>query len=518
MKANVLINLIAKIWTGIIAFLIVPVYIHYLGIERWGMVGVYMAMLPVIFLIDAGLGSNLNRTFARLSVEKDSASEMRDSLRTMEFVFWGLSLLIAFGISLAAPFLADHFVHAKYLSHTEIVQAIEMMGLSTAILFPFGLYQGGFMGLQRQAHFNVVLVVFQTLRVFGAIPFLNHFGSTLIVFFIWQVIVTSLQNLAAALILWNLIPSSSKAPRARMDILQSARDFSLGVLWVNLLGTIISQIDRPMMGAFRSSADVGDYATATVAAGIICNLSVPVTTAAYPKFSELVARDDQSQLKESFHVAAQAMSILVIPCMVIICGFPEQLFKAWDPHMQIHPMMNWALALLTIGWSFNALAAIPYSMQLAHGWTKLTAGFNLVMAVLQFPILIWIVPKYGGVGAASVWGAINLLMALIVPNIMFNTLLKDSRIKWYFQDVALPLIVCCLVFLIFKLMMPVLIGRWEIVGYLGLAFVCCSLVTAVSMSDVRNQIFKKLSRNRNPNPIPIPAAIIDQAADGANIR
>jgi len=69
------------------ALLFIPLYIKFLGIEAYGLIGLFMTMQALFMLLDMGLGATVNREMARLSVLPDKAQEMRDLVRSLEVIY-----------------------------------------------------------------------------------------------------------------------------------------------------------------------------------------------------------------------------------------------------------------------------------------------------------------------------------------------------------------------------------------------------------------------------------------------
>jgi O-antigen/teichoic acid export membrane protein len=86
-RRNILANMIARAWGVISVYLFVPLYLRFLGIEAYGIVGFYSTLLAVLAFADMGFTATLNREMARLSVRKDAAAEMGDLLRTYESAY-----------------------------------------------------------------------------------------------------------------------------------------------------------------------------------------------------------------------------------------------------------------------------------------------------------------------------------------------------------------------------------------------------------------------------------------------
>ncbi|HMD01147.1 MAG TPA: polysaccharide biosynthesis protein, partial [Ferruginibacter sp.] len=56
-KIDIVANLVGKIWSALIAILFIPLYIKFLGIEAYGLVGFYVTLLGAITLLDLGLSA-----------------------------------------------------------------------------------------------------------------------------------------------------------------------------------------------------------------------------------------------------------------------------------------------------------------------------------------------------------------------------------------------------------------------------------------------------------------------------
>ena len=86
----------------------VPLYIKFMGIESYGIVGIFASLQAIFSLLDMGLSTTLNRELARLSAIPSREQEMRDLLRTLEIIYWGLAVVV--GIAVAG--LSDIRRHA----------------------------------------------------------------------------------------------------------------------------------------------------------------------------------------------------------------------------------------------------------------------------------------------------------------------------------------------------------------------------------------------------------------------
>jgi O-antigen/teichoic acid export membrane protein len=159
LKKNIAANFGGGVWTGLMNLVFVPLYIHFLGIEAYGLIGIFATLLGMFALLDMGLSSTLNREMARLAVQPGNAREMRDLVRTLEIPYWLAGLLIRVIVIGLSPFIAYHWVKADHLTPHTVQTAIMIMGLAVAFQWPMSFYSGGLMGLQRQVLLNVINVV-----------------------------------------------------------------------------------------------------------------------------------------------------------------------------------------------------------------------------------------------------------------------------------------------------------------------------------------------------------------------
>ena len=168
-KKNIIANFGGKAWQAIMSIAFVPLYIKFMGIDAYGLMGMFTSLLAVFGILDMGLSNTLNRELARLSILPLHAQEMRDLVRTLEIPYWVISIIIGLGIvGLSGP-IAHYWLRSDRLSPEIIKQALMIMGGVIAFRFPVGLYSGGLMGLQKQVLLNFINIFVDTFRGVGSV-------------------------------------------------------------------------------------------------------------------------------------------------------------------------------------------------------------------------------------------------------------------------------------------------------------------------------------------------------------
>jgi O-antigen/teichoic acid export membrane protein len=88
------------------------------------------------------------------------------------------------------------------------------------------------------------------------------------------------------------------------------------------------------------------------------------------------------------------------------------------------------LALLAIGFLFNALAAVPYALSIAGGLSRLPMIINAVSLAWYLPALILGVVAFGPAGAAAAWLALNVSYVFTLIPAAQRRLLGGGTLAW----------------------------------------------------------------------------------------
>ena len=163
LKTNVIANFGSSVFVGLMNLAFVPLYIRFMGIESYGLVGIFSTLLSLFALLDMGLGATLNREMARLGAQKNKMAAMRDLLRTLEIPYWLAAFVIGAVVVVLSPLLAYHWFNPKTLSPITVQRAVLYMGFAIAFQWPFSFYSGGLAGRQQQvllAILNTVMAAF----------------------------------------------------------------------------------------------------------------------------------------------------------------------------------------------------------------------------------------------------------------------------------------------------------------------------------------------------------------------
>lgn len=485
-KRNIFANLAGRAWGFISVYLFVPLYLKYLGVEAYGLVGFYSTLLGVLAFADLGFSATLNREMARLSAAKDDAA-MRDLLRTYEVSYLWISGILAVGVFLAAPLISERWLQSSTLPPEEIATAIRIMGISIALQLPAGLYVGGLMGLQMQVRANSVQVAWGVYRGGGAVLALMFVSPTILSFAVWQLISNAVYCYSCRHSLWQLVPADRDRPPARFrrSVFMSSWRYASGMTGMGLLSVILTQVDKLAVSKMLSLEMLGFYSIAGALAAVPLMAASPVAAAIFPRFTELVALGDFATLRRLYHKTSELVALTVIPAGLVLVFFAHETVLAWTGSTVTATNTALAATLLLGGQLLQALTLVPYYVALAHGNIRLNLRVGVASAVLVTPLLIVLVRQFGLVGAGLSWLIMNV--ATFGPYMYFfhRSLLPGEFARWLKSSVVLPVVTAAPCVFLFWQAMPEINSRLFILAYLGCAWLVAVLATAAIMPAVR---------------------------------
>jgi O-antigen/teichoic acid export membrane protein len=495
LRRNVIANYLGQAWAALMGLAFIPIYIRYLGIEAYGLMGLFALLQAWLALLDVGLTPTLGREMARFTAGQQSPQAIRDLLRTLEYVCIGMATLIAIAVWTSSGWLASDWLKVGKLPIDAVQRAISIMALLVALRFVEGIYKSALFGLQRQVWTNGVNAALATLRGGGAVLILAAISPTIEAFFLWQALISLLSVLFLGFGVHRTLPHGSRRAQFSLTTLRPVWRYAGGMTGITLLALLLTQVDKLLLSRLLSLQDFGYYSLASMVAGVLYLLITPITTAMFPRMVELVSVSDNASLADIYHRGAQLVSVITAPMAVLLAFHGEGVLFAWSGSVDLATAAGPILAALAIGTFINGLMHMPYQLQLAHGWTGLVLKTNLVAVTLLVPTIFWVVPRHGAIGAAWVWIALNAGYVLLNIGLMHRRILTTEKWRWYGHDLLMPILGAAVTLLLLTGLKPShLSDRIAWVAYLGIAFVAAIISATLTIRDYRLLILLGIRR------------------------
>jgi O-antigen/teichoic acid export membrane protein len=495
---NIAANLTAQLWSTLLQLLLVPVYIRLLGMEAYGMIGVFLMLSASLQVFDLGFAQTLNRELARWTGQAKDVPALRDLVWTIEVIYYTLIVVIAGVLIVMLPAVGRDALHAGVLDRQTVATAVALMVAVVTLQWPINLYQGGLMGLQQQVTANALRVASTTIAGVGAVLCLYYVSASIVTFFAWQIVSAAVALAASSLVFRSRLPRSARRARFAPAILKPVWRFSAGVSALTISAIVLTQMDKWLLASLLPLATFGAYALAWTAANGLSLLTAPVFAAIYPRFSSLVARDERHALIGLYHVATQAIAASIVPAALVMSCFATEVVWAWTGDRAVAEQAAPVLAVLAIGTLLNSFAHMPYAWELAHGRTRVFLALNWVAVAVSFPLLWYLATRWGGVGAAFVWVLLNVSYFVVaIPVIHRNLPAGESR-QWLLRDVIAPVLLAGCAIWAYRVLMPPAQGRAQALGQLAAGFAICALAALFGTRDLREMLRRLVPVRKSP--------------------
>ena len=497
-KTNIISNFAGRSVTVILGIVFVPIYLRYLSVEMYGIIGFFSSIQAFLFLLDGGISPTLNREVARLSAFPDKAQELRDLSRTLEILCWLIGFVVCIIALLASPAAANYWLKSENISPEIIRQALMIMSVTFTFQWAVGFYTGGMYGLQEQKLLNILNVILAFIRSFGAFFVLAFVSPTIEAFLIWQLVTTVLNCLLFFIFFWRRLPKTSEKPRFKGTLLKEVWRYAAGMAGTSLVVLVLTQTDKIILSKLLTLEDFGYYSLALTLAGTGIGMIVgSIQTTYFPQFSQLVAQNKLDEMRELYHRACQVMSFFLIPAVTIIAFFSYEILLIWTRKPEIAQNTYILLTLIAIGTGLNGLMHLPYYAQLAFGITKIGFWQNVIAIIFLIPFMIYATLHYGAIGGALSWVILNFSYTIFGMQVMHRMILKKELKKWYLIDVGLPLLLAIIInsaaYLLLTEKSFITDSPIETIFFVGVTFLMTVFSGIISIPTIRHFWMRRVS-------------------------
>ncbi len=497
---NIVANYAGVLATTVVAFLLTPVYISYIGVGAYGVIGLYVTVQTLLSFLDMGIGVAINREMARHYHDVSQRDYLRKLTHSLQVVYWAMALIIGVSLFFATPYLAKNWFKDSAIPTQNFVSVFSILSITIFMRWPYGLYSSAIRGMQHQVALNVYEICFNLAKSIGSWLVLKYISPTLTAFIWYQCIITILQTSGIFIIVWRYL-SSNSALKFDKDILKSISKYAAGMGVGTIIASVVSQLDKVIVSKTVSDTNFGYYTLAGNIAILVFSISLPIYMAIFPHFTKKVQDGDKEGLATDFHYFSKLLSSLLLPFGVIVICNAKALMLLWLKNEtiaeQVSPILQWLMA----GTVCNALIMPVHTLLLAKARVRFMLYSQLIEFACMVPIMLVLINKMGVVGGAMgvfilFFGYLLIQAPLIFKTTQFNSL----KFNWYIKDIVfflLPQIVVSIGFYMF--IFPYFNNNnGNIIIYLSVLFIISYGISILSnkllvtkIKSILNSILKK---------------------------
>lgn len=489
-KRNIVANYAGQLYAALIGILLVPLYVRYMGVEAYGLVGFFTMLQGWFMLLDMGLTPTLGREAARFNGGGIDALELRRLVRAFEGIFVTAGIAGALVLVACSGLITERWLKVQELTLVEVQRAIMLMAVIVALRWVCGLYRSALTGFERILWLSGYNVAIATLRFVLVVPVLIYVGATPTVFFGYQLIVAVVELAVVGARTYQLLPAVSAPGWIRWDWrpLRGVMRFALSAAVTSAIWVLVTQFDKMMLSGLIPLTDYALFTLAVLVASGIALLSSPIAGAILPRLTRLSAQGDEAGVVQLYRDATQLVVVIAAPVVLLLAFFPMQVLTAWTGQPELAAQAAPVLTLYAVGNGILVLAAFPYYLQIARGNLNLHLIGNLIFVLLFVPLLLLAVTRYGMVGAGYAWIVANLLPFLAWLPVVHYHFLNGLHLRWLTEDIGIVALAPTVAAALSAHFIDWPPARSTLLAILLGVYLCLTLLAAGSSSAVRARL------------------------------
>lgn len=382
----------------LLALALTPVLLHQLGLERWGLFTLALAMVGVFGVFDLGVGPALTRSLA----ERIGAGRLEEGwsfVGSALAVLLAISAIIAMALWLLIPALVGPFLKVPPDLQADAVAGFRVLALAAPVVVLNAALWGVLAAFHRFRAANLVNIPVSALYYVGPVLLLlvwDSFTGVMLTLVACRLGMT----VAYAWLALRDVPGLGLG-RIRLGLALPLLRLGGWMTFTSLTTQALLYADRFLIGALLSLTAVAFYATPLDLVMRVWILPVAVAQVLVPAIARAFATQPE-EAAATLRQGTLGILVLGLPACLLLTGAAWELLALWLGRDFADGGAG-VLRILGIGIFFSCVAFGPATLLDAIGRPDVTARFVVVQAVVYLPVMAALLAWWGIEGAAIAW-------------------------------------------------------------------------------------------------------------------
>ncbi|TCZ66892.1 oligosaccharide flippase family protein [Roseicella aquatilis] len=382
----------------LLALALTPVLVHQLGVDRWGLFTLALAMVGVFGVFDFGVGQALTRALSE-RIGQGRGEEAAGLVGAALVALAAASLLLAVGLWLGVPVLVERLLKVPPALQDQAIAAMRILAAAAPLVVLNAALWGVLSAYQRFRAANLVSIPVNIFYYLGPVLVLLAWDDLRAV--MATLVAVRLANTLSYLLLLRRLARQVLATPLRLRLVVPLLRLGGWMTFSGVLTQALLYADRFLIGALLSLAAVAWYATPLDLVMRVWMLPVAVAQTLLPAFASAHGRFP-GQTAALLRRGALLVMGLVLPVALALAGGGREILGLWlGPDFAAGG--GTVLRILGVGIFFSCLAFVPGTLIDAIGRPDVTARFALAQAVVYLPLAMLMLAWAGIEGAALAW-------------------------------------------------------------------------------------------------------------------
>jgi O-antigen/teichoic acid export membrane protein len=395
---NTIWNLVGQAAPALAAVVTVPILIHGLGTERFGVLTLIWLIVGYFSIFDLGLGRALTQLLAERLGRDD-----HESVVPLVWTAMGLMACLGFLGTAIAAIVAPNVQHALKAPASLRVETLDSIYL-LALSIPLVVSTAGLRGiLEARQRFDLANVVRLASGVFTYVaPVLVLVVSRSLVPITVLLVLGRLATWAAYLVMCvRELPELKHRVAIQREYVGPLLKFGGWMTVSNLISPILVYLDRFLIATVIGAAAVAYYVTPFEIVTRLLLLPWALSGVLFPLIASTFVQN-RARSARLFSRGIRVTFLTLFPFVLLVIAFAHEGLSLWvgetiASHSAV--VMRW----LAFGVFMNGIVQVPFATIQAAGRPDLTARIHLVELPLYLPTLWWMAHRWGIEGAAIAW-------------------------------------------------------------------------------------------------------------------
>jgi O-antigen/teichoic acid export membrane protein len=426
---NTLFNYLAIICVTLIRFIAMPILIHGLGQDRYGIYATVMSVVGYVGLLDLGIGISLTKFVAEYYANRDFR-RLNEMLSTSLLLYLGLGILGSVILVAFSSLFVQHVFNIPVSLWTEGRYVFWISALSLFNGLTLGIFGNLLNGIQRQDITRTITIGNALITYSGAI-LLVTMGYKLVAFMLFATLMDVLSFLVQLWIARRMLPEVRFFPRIfKKQELKQIVNFSFAMFINQLAARNVGVLDKLILGIFLPIANVTLYAVGYTLASFSFRIPSAAVLASLPAASELMAQGRLGAVHQLILRGMKYTGLMAIPIFTVMGVMAPDIVRLWMG--EGYELSARVLQLLLAGYFWLALSSSGANVMIGIGKPYINTYYAVAQILLCSTLSIAMIQFFGVLGAAAgaamaytLGGTVYLLHSTHIFKIPFGRLVNQ---------------------------------------------------------------------------------------------
>lgn len=442
-KTGVLLSYAILVTDSVLGIVYTPILLNSLGENEYGLYQLIGSLINYFAVMDLGLGGTITRYFIKYNTENNAKE--RDNFFAMALIVYSIICVIV----LASCGVLGVFVHDIFGSLTlEEVNEARILVMFLAFNLVITLFDHAFSGVLNsfeQFAFDKGLRLSRVILRAILVIVLLQFYSNAVVIVVVDFVLTLSILFAKIIVCTKRIGVKPKLYNWDTPLLKEVFIFTSAIFLQAIINQFNNNVDKTVLGIYKSTAVVAVYSIAMQMYSAFSGISTAIQSVYLPKISKSVFKGADNHAITLSLVQPSRYQLIILSCVCIafwLFGF--EFIYLWCGKTDAWIITCMIMTAGIVELFQNSTTSVLKAKNKLKGRTFI----NFFTALCNFAITLFLVPKYGMIGAAS--GTVfTLVIGYILCNNIYYHKCIGIEVGFYFKSVLkgflVPIIVSILI-------------------------------------------------------------------------